>query len=266
MDYIESVILGILQGVFEWLPVSSTGELVIIMTELFGYMSQDASDLSFFLHLGTVGSAALYLRRDIFNILKNTRHYNFRYDGPNNSMISFLLVSTVISGGLGFIIFTYASDVAISGEFLLGLVGVALVVTGIILYVSKQSGTKTADSVTIKDTLLLGIVQAFSAIPGLSRSGITVSAFLMRGYTAPEALRLSFLMGIPAVLAAQVGLLLVYGLPDMPTDYLLVGLLSSFVAGYLSIHVLVQVASRVRFWWFAIIMGLVALLSFVGLL
>lgn len=266
MDYIESVILGILQGVFEWLPVSSTGELVIIMTELFGYMYQDATDLSFFLHLGTAGSAALYLRRDVLHVFKNMRHYNFRYDKPENSLITFLLVSTLLSGALGFVIFSYASDAAISGEFLLGLVGVALIATGIILYFSKQSGTKTADSITFQDTILLGIVQAFSAIPGLSRSGITVSAFLMRGYSATEALRLSFLMGIPAILVAQAGLLLVYGLPDIPSDHLFVGLISAFAAGYVLIHILVRVASRVSFWWFAIIMGLIALLSFVGLL
>lgn len=264
--YAESAILGILQGVFEWLPVSSTGELVIIMTEVFDHASQDATDLSFFLHLGTVGSATLYLRRDIFRIFKNMRRYHFRYDSPDNSIISFLIVSTLLSGALGFVVFSYASDAAISGEFLLGMVGVALIATGIILYVSKQSGTKTADSITLQDTILLGVVQAFSVIPGLSRSGITVSAFLLRGYSAPEALRLSFLMGIPAVLVAQAGLLVVYGLPDMPSDHLLVGLLSAFAAGYLSIHILVRVASRISFWWFAIMMGLIALSSFAGLL
>lgn len=266
MDYAESAIFGMLQGVLEWLPVSSTGELVIVMTGLFGYAPQDAASLSFFLHIGTVGSAALYLRRDIADILRGLRHYRPGYcTTPRNSIITFLLVSTLTSGALGFVIFDYASQSAFSGEFLLGLVGVALIATGIILYISKQKDTKSADSLTLYDTVLLGVVQAFSVIPGLSRSGITVSALLMRGYSATQALRLSFLMGIPAILAAQLGLVLVYGIPDVEYGNLLVGLGFSFAFGYASIRILVSVASRVSFWWFAIIMGCVALASFAGL-
>lgn len=263
----ESAILGMLQGILEWLPISSTGELVIIMTQFLGYDPQDAADLSFFLHLGTVGSAALYLRRDIVRILGGVRHYRPGYGRPADGVITFLAVSTILSGAMGFLIFRYAADAAISGEFLLGMVGVALIATGIVLYASKkQIGTRTADSLTLRDTVLLGAVQAFSAIPGLSRSGVTISALLMRGYSAQESLRLSFLMGIPAILAAQVGLLLVYGPPDAAPVDLLVGLAFSFAFGYASIRILVGIASRVSFWWFAIIVGSVALLSFAGML
>lgn len=274
MALAESAIFGMLQGVLEWLPISSTGELVIIMTGIFGYAPQDAADLSFFLHLGTAGSAVLYLRRDIARILRSAGGYSPGYGNPSDGMITFLVVSTLLSGALGFSVFALAADAgAASGEFLLGLVGVALIATGIILYATKRrqgpdayaAGLKSAASLNLRDTVLLGVVQAFSALPGLSRSGVTVSALLLRGYSAPEALRLSFLMGIPAVLTAQAGLLLVYGLPDAEPAELLVGLALSFVFGYLSMRVLVGIAGRVSFWWFAIIMGCVALLSFAGL-
>ena len=266
MALAESAIFGMLQGVFEWLPISSTGELVIIMTGIFGYAPQDAADLSFFLHMGTAGSAALYLRRDIARILRGLPRYRPGYSKPENSIITFLIVSTLISGALGFAVFGLAADAdAISGELLLGLVGVALIATGIMLYISKQTGAKTAESLTLRDTVILGVAQAFSAIPGLSRSGVTVCALLMRGYAATDALRLSFLMGIPAILAAQAGLLLMYGMPDASTQDLVVGLAFSFAFGYASIRVLMGVATRVSFWWFAIIMGCIALLSFVGL-
>ena len=274
MTLAESAVFGMLQGVLEWLPISSTGELVIIMTGLFGYAPRDAADLSFFLHLGTAGSAVLYLRRDIARILRSARGYRPGYGNPADGMITFLVISTLLSGALGFSVFALAADAgAASGEFLLGLVGIALIATGIILYATKRrqgpaayvAGLKSAASLTFRDTILLGVVQAFSALPGLSRSGVTVSALLLRGYSAPEALRLSFLMGIPAVLTAQAGLLLVYGLPDAEPAELVVGLALSFAFGYLSMRVLVGIAGRVSFWWFAIIMGCVALLSFAGL-
>lgn len=266
MTVAESAVFGMLQGVFEWLPISSTGELFIIMTELFGYAPRAASDLSFFLHIGTVCSATLYFRGDIKKILVGLRDYKPGYNDKTSKLLSFLIISTLVSGALGYVIFRYVAEVALSGEFLLGVVGIALIVTGILLKISKQTGTKSHDSLTLWDTVLLGIVQAFSAIPGLSRSGLTISTFLMRGYTATESLRLSFLMGIPAILAAQVGILAIYGLPQVGPVDLAVGLALSFAFGYISIRLLMGIAARVRFWWFAIIMGSIALFSFVGLL
>ncbi len=265
MSVVESAVFGILQGIFEWLPISSTGELVIIMTEFFGYSPRDAAELSFFLHVGTVGSAALYLRGDIRRIFAGLPGYRPNYRNANNRITSFLIISTMLSGALGYVVFSYAEKYAFSGEVLLGLVGIALIITGIILKISRQSGTKTIESLTLKDTIILGAVQAMSAVPGLSRSGLTVSALLLRGYTAHESLRLSFLMGIPAILAAQAGIILIYGLPKAEPADLAVGLALSFAAGYGSIRLLVGIASRVRFWWFAIIIGSLALLSFVGL-
>lgn len=262
---VESAVFGMLQGVFEWLPISSTGELYIIMTEIFGYAPRAAADLSFFLHIGTVCSAILYFRGDVKKILVGLCSYKPGYGDGTSKLLSFLIISTLLSGALGYLIFSYVSEAAFSGEFLLGVVGIALIATGIILKMSQQTGTRDHGSLTLRDTVLLGAVQAFSAIPGLSRSGLTISAFLMRGYTATESLRLSFLMGIPAILAAQAGILVIYGLPKAGPADLAVGLMLSFAFGYASIRFLMGLAARVRFWWFAIIMGAVALLSFAGL-
>ena len=310
MSVIESAIFGILQGVFEWLPISSTGELMIIMIEFFGYAVDEAISLSLFLHIGTSCSAVLYFRKDVVGILYGLRHYHPGYGAHpfsskdntgtkhvaniirKDALITFLVISTIISGALGYIIFRYTSEAisgeillgvvgypgvyfeiplmfTISGEILLGVVGVALIATGIIQRLSssssKPTGTRTSESIGIQDTILLGIVQAFSAIPGLSRSGLTVSAFLMRGYTASESLRLSFLMGIPAILAAQAGIIAIRGLPQMDHTEMLVALTFSFVFGYLFIRILIGLASRIPFWIFTICIGSLALLSFVGL-
>ena len=237
---------------------------MLIMVDIFGYAIDNATRLSFFLHLGTVFSAILYFRKDVVKILGNLNGYrpNFKED---NKLISFLLISTIISGGLGFVIFRYTADLLISGEFLLGLIGVALIITGLVQKFSKQVGVKSTSNLSMRDSVLLGIVQAFSAIPGLSRSGITVSTFLFRGYSGNESLRLSFLMGIPAILGAQAGLIALEGLPELDFTNLGLALLFSFGFGYASISFLIKISNRIPFWLFTITIGSVALVSFLGI-
>ena len=260
----ESVLLGMLQGVLEWLPVSSTGGLVIVMVEFLGYAAERATSLSFFLHLGTALSAVLYFRRDVRDILAGLGRYRPGFAG-GNGLVSFLILTSLISGALGFAVYAVSAEYAVSGELLLGMVGVALIATGLVQRFVRQTGLRSSADLNLRDSVLLGVVQAFSAIPGLSRSGVTISALLLRGYRAQDALRLSFLMGIPAVLGAQAGLVAVGGIPDVPAADLAAGLAASFAAGYLSIGVLLRIAGRVRFWLFAVIMGSVALLSLVNL-
>ena len=260
MGLAEPVLLGALQGIMEWLPVSSTGGLVVVMVELLEYSSERSASLAFFLHLGTAVSAALYFRRDVRRILGGLGRYRPGFSGENR-MASFLMVSTAISGSLGYALFASLGVYALPGDLLLGMVGAALVATGLIQRFSRGGGGRTADDLDLRDSILLGVVQAFSVIPGLSRSGVTVSALLFRGYRAADALRLSFLMGIPAVLGAQAGLAATTGIPDMPAGELAAGLAASAAVGYLLIGALLRVARRVRFWLFAVLMGAVALLS-----
>jgi len=245
---------GALQGIFEWLPISSTGELVLVMVSFFEYGVEDAASLSFFLHIGTAFSAILYFRRDVKNILVGLKTYQPNFADKNN-IPSFLIVSTLLSGALGFLVFSALSLESISGEMLMGLVGMALIGTGLIQRFAKRSGTRTQKDLHLFDSIFLGIVQAFSAIPGLSRSGVTVSALLLRGYKASDALRLSFLMGIPAVLGAQLGIILTIGVPDISAIEMAAGIATSFLVGYLFIGFLLQIARKVPFWLFAVMMG-----------
>lgn len=264
MGFGESLLFGALQGALEWLPISSTGELVLVMVGLFGYAAETALSLSFFLHVGTALSAILYFRRDVRRILAGLARYRPNFAGENR-LASFLIVSTLISGALGFLVFSVAASYSLSAEVLMGTVGAALVATGLIQRLARRTGSRTEADLDLRDSVLLGVVQAFSAVPGLSRSGVTVSALLFRGYGAQDALRLSFLMGIPAVLGAQAGLLATRGIPAVPAADLAAGLAVSFAAGYLTIGVLLRLARRVEFWLFAVIIGSVALLSFAGL-
>lgn len=258
---LEAMILGVLQGVLEWLPISSQGNLVLAMVRLFGLEAEQALNLSVFLHMGTLFAVVVYLRKDILNLLRALPRYRLNYADREGSIISFLLFTTVLTGVVGYLVFRLAHAMAtVVGEALVALTGVALIITGLLQrFVKKGVERKSADP-DPKDTLLLGVGQGLSPFPGVSRSGITTSFLLFRGFDGKEALRLSFLMSVPSILAAEVGLSLVGGVPPVGATDMLVGVLSSFAFGILSIHTLLRIAERIRFWMFCLLLGILALL------
>jgi len=251
----EILLFGIIQGIFEWLPISSQGNLALLMVGFSGMVANDAIRLSIFLHTGTLLSVLVYFRKDVASLLKKLKGYRPDYT-ERNCLLTFLLVSTLVTGVVGFMLFSYVTATEIAGTAFLGLVGIALMATGILQKFSK--GREDRMQLNIKDSLLLGLLQGLSVIPGISRSGITVSGFLLRGYKSDDALRLSFLMSIPAVLAAEIGLGLLGSLPDITIAEVLIGIVTSFFVGILSIHLLIEVAKKTRFWAFCIVMGLLA--------
>jgi undecaprenyl-diphosphatase len=260
----EILLFGVLQGVFEWLPISSQGNLVLLMVGLMGMAADKAVELAIFLHAGTLLSVLVYFRRDVWEILNGLKRYRFGYGDERNGLVSFLIVSTVVTGIAGFLLFSYVAASAFAGEIFLGLVGIALIITGMIQKVTREKAV--GRKLNFGDSLLLGFLQGLSVIPGISRSGITVSGFLFRGYKAKDALRLSFLMSIPAVLGAEIGLGLLGSLPEISLSEALAGIISSFIVGLVSIGVLMRVARKTRFWVFCVVIGATALVPVLGVL
>jgi undecaprenyl-diphosphatase len=256
---LEPVLFGILQGIFEWLPISSQGNLILIMSVAFGYASELSLKYSVFLHTGTLFAVLVYFRRDVWKILKGLRGYRANFS-DDNRLLTFLILTTVLTGLIGYPIFKILVMTSFAGEVFIGLVGIGLIITGLLQKYSKRKGLKTEKNIGFKDSVILGIAQGLSAIPGISRSGITVSALLLKGYSSKDALRLSFLMSIPAVIAAEIGMALLEGLPNIGMTDSLVGIISSFIVGLISIHILLKVAEKIKFWVFCVVIGIVALL------
>ncbi|MBN2101551.1 MAG: undecaprenyl-diphosphate phosphatase [Candidatus Aenigmarchaeota archaeon] len=265
-DYVlDSLIFGVLQGIFEWLPISSQGNLVLVMVGLMGMDPGNALNFAIFLHTGTLLSVIVYFREDVIRILKSLRTYKRGYSDENNSLLTFLIISTIITGALGFILYKSIQTVAFTGEAFLGLVGLALIITGILQKISEKGKVKFTKP-NFKDSVLMGILQGLAIVPGISRSGITVSAFLLRKYEPKEALRLSFLMSIPAVLGAEIGLALMGSLPEISISEALTGVLTSFIVGLIAIHLLIKLTGKIKFWLFCILIGILALVPFLGFL
>jgi len=262
---LNSVIFGVLQGIFEWLPISSQGNLVLVMVGLMGLDPKNALNFAIFLHTGTLLSVIVYFRNDLIQILKKLKTYKPGYSDENDSLLTFLIISTIVTGSLGVFLYKSIQIITFTGEAFLGLVGLALIITGVLQKVSEKRKTKFT-KLNFKDSILMGILQGLSVIPGISRSGVTVSGFLLRKYDSKDALRFSFLMSIPAVLAAEIGLGLMNSLPTISVYDGLAGIISSFVIGLLTIHILIKISRKVKFWIFCVLIGILALFPLFGFL
>ncbi len=254
----ENFVLGLVQGVAEWLPVSSEGIIVLVKTRFFGGAETEVLIReALFLHLGTFFAALVYFRKDVKHLLK----FN-SFDDSTKKLFSFLAIATVISGAIGYILLQAVSAledfVVIDAKRIMLAVGVLLLVTAYLQFRAKGGQLKKEKELKQKDGVLLGLVQGLAVLPGLSRSGTTVAALLMRGYDDAFSLKLSFLMSLPIVLAGNILLNLDGFVLDLGT---LVGLATSFVFGLLTINVLIRLAKKINFTYFVL---LFALLSFVA--
>lgn len=267
MELAVAVVLGVLQGVLEWLPVSSEGVLTLVMTQFFGKTGVEAVGVSVWLHVGTMFAALLYFRSDFLPLLFNLPDYiegvlggELKGDQKTN-LSTFLVVSTITSGLVGGLIYILGlKSLGAHPEAFTALVGVALLVTGVLKLLGEE-GLREAADIDPGSSVLAGFLQGLAIVPGISRSGSTVFGLLYRDFSGEDAFRLSFLMSVPAVVIANIGLQVLGGVKFDQGFF--VAALASFVTGYLSIDVVLKLAERVEVAYLAFVL---AGLSFLPLL
>lgn len=249
MPLLQVIILGIVQGLTEFLPISSSAHLVLL-SWLAGWSDQgQAFDVA--LHVGTVLAVIVYFFRDWMQIL--AQGFGMRIDGDpgisrNRGLLWLLAVGTLPIGIAGYIFKEQAEEVWRKNHL---LIGVMMVTVGIIMWIADRVGRRQKDlgHISPGDALTIGVAQAFAIFPGVSRSGITISAGLFRNLDRPEAARFSFLLLTPAVLAAAAKDLYDLlkhqgGIPaDMQTNFI-VGIIVSGITGALAIHFLMRFLRR----------------------
>ncbi len=255
MDFLSYILAGIIQGVTEWLPISSSGQSMIALINLLGLDPQEAFSLAICLHLGTLLAVVVRMRSDIYYIILKLP--DFRKD----LLVQFIIVSTFFSGLVGLPVYLLLKEgfSAWQGDIVTALIGFFLVLTGIILYLSKKVvGSRGIDELSVFEMASVGVAQGFTPLPGISRSGTTVAFLLFIGVKQENALRLSFLMSIPATL----GILFfeLFAGTIFLNSAVLFGMLAAFISGYVSIDLLLKFAQRIRFYIFCIVFGLLALL------
>ncbi len=251
MQLIEAIILGALQGLLEWLPVSSRGNLIIIMTELMNINLDEALKISIFFHIGTLLAAVVFFRKDLLSIVKLKDKKLLR------SMIIVTLISVPIAGVLYYFVKNLS---AVLGTLFIGLIGLTLIITGV-LQLRARGRIGANNEVNDKDSAALGVAQGLSVIPGLSRSGVTSSTLLFRNINPKQALRYAFLMSIPYVLLGEIGLGLLEGFEIGINS--IAALVMSFVVGLVSINAVLKIAESVNLGKFVIILGILSIVQLI---
>lgn len=238
----QAFVMGIVQGLTEFLPVSSSGHLIIVPW-LFGWDDAFITSLAFsvMLHLGTLVALLVYFRHDWLRLVPagfaTIRDRSFR--GDPDRKLAWLLVAATIPAAIVGALF---SDVIETQIRQVELVAVTLIVGGVILWIADRVGgqSKTVDGLTFPVATGIGVAQTFALIPGFSRSGISISAGRFAGLDRPSAARFAFLMATPITAGAILfeGRKLVTGEAGVPVDtgVLIVGMLTSMIAGFVAIH------------------------------
>lgn len=254
MTFFEAVLLGLVQGLTEFLPVSSSGHLVLLQN----YLGIKEGVLTFdvYVHLGTLFSILVIFKKDIISLITNL---------PASLREIFLIVLAIIPAGLaGVILRDFFAGMYASGK----IVGWMLLITGLILYYAEN---RTRSSEGKKepswlDALLIGIAQSFAILPGISRSGSTLSMGLLTGLKRREAARFSFLISIPTIGGAALLEALDAFQDPVKVDWTIIaaGTLVAFIAGVFAIKVLLKFLEEGKLKAFAIYCWTVGALTIIG--
>jgi len=248
MDLLQAIILALVQGLTEWLPISSSGHLVVAQ-RLMGLSVPVGFDV--FLHLGTLVAVIVFFWRDIVNILRSlltldTRDSNFK-------LLVYIIIGTIPTAVIGLLFLQFFESLFSSGR----AVGVGFLITGALLLSSKlRKGEKNLGWLS---SLIMGIFQGIAIAPGISRSGSTISAGLFSGINKDEVFRYSFLLSIPAILGATILEYKGLALSDLGL-YAIIGVVVAAVSGYVAIKIVRKVLLSERFYLFAIYCFLAGLL------
>jgi undecaprenyl-diphosphatase len=250
MEALDALILGIVQGIAEWLPISSSGHLVIAQ-ELLGLPAGENLFFDLVVHLGTVLAVCVYFRGQLWRILRALLSRGLEPGSEEHRMRTLglmILLGTVPAVVAGITLTDHVEDI-----FSLSMVGVALLVNGVILLAAERAGTTGEKSVVrAADAVAVGVCQAMAIVPGISRSGLTISGGMFRGLEKEVAATFAFLLSVPVLLGA-----FAYGAVsleryDADLASLLIGAASAFLVGLVSIDFLLKAVRSSRLWVFSV--------------
>ncbi|MHA1672666.1 MAG: undecaprenyl-diphosphate phosphatase [Promethearchaeota archaeon] len=264
MEFWQQLIIAFIQAILEWLPVSSEGFVILFSVNVFHELEVTAFRMAIYFHLGTALAVLIKYWRDYWDAVMK-----------NREVLRFLIISTLFTGVFGiplyFLLHDFFNDQATTGLIVTFFIGITLLITGTLLRFGKL---KASDSIsfedrTIKDEILLGLCQGLAILPGISRSGTTVTFLLLRGYKKEVAFYMSFIISLPAVLGA-VGFDILFN-SDISFTFdwtFIIIMLVTTIVGYFSMDLLLRMARKLSFDLICYILGgitilLAAILSFV---
>ena len=258
MDWIEALILGIIQGLCEFLPVSSSGHLEIGKVILLKEIKEDIS-FTLVVHTATVLSTIVVFRKDILNLIKGSLTFNWNSETQYLSKIILSMIPVVFVG----LFLKDELEQLFNGNLI--LVGSMLLITSVLLiytfYVKPKDG-----NISFSKAIIIGIAQAIAVLPGISRSGSTIATALFLGIKKDEAARFSFLMVLLPILGATAKEFLDGGIYNESIDLnvLTVGFIGAFISGLIACNWMLKIVKQGKllyFGYYCLIVGLIALIA-----
>ncbi|PTL33098.1 UDP-diphosphatase [Prevotella sp. oral taxon 376] len=263
MDWLQALILGLVQGLTEYLPVSSSGHLTIV-SALFGVNGDDNLTFTVAVHIATVLSTLVVLWKEISWMFKGL--FKFRWNEETQYVVN-ILISMIPIGIVGLFLKDYVEEVFSSG---LLIVGCMLLLTATLLAFSYFARPRQREKITKRDAFIIGLAQAVAVMPGLSRSGSTIATGILLGDKKEKLAQFSFLMVIPPILgealldvlkASQEGLAAVAGGISFPA--LIVGFLAAFVSGCFACKWMINIVKRGKLIYFAVYCAVVGAITII---
>jgi len=271
MDIIQAIILGIVQGLTEFLPVSSSAHLVFV-PEILKVQSSLVFDT--ILHVGSLVAVVIYFWKDIIHMLKSffsslmdipRRQFRNGIKEDKFKKLAWFVIIGSIPAGLAGVLFKDTFEALFNDVF---IVGFFLIITGFLLWGSEMMSRRVNDKtslqeMSVKNSILIGIAQAFAIAPGISRSGATISAGLFLGIERELAARYSFLLSIPAILGAALVQVKDISSIDVSTAVIIAGFLAAAITGYIAIKIvlkLIQEKNLLIFAYYCWIIGPIAMI------
>lgn len=273
MNWLQALILGIVQGLTEFLPVSSSGHLMIAKVML-GVDGEGFLDFTVTVHFATVLSTIIVFRKEIWNLVAGL--FRFRYNDETDYVFK-IVVSMIPIAVVG--LFFKDKVEALFGDGLF-IVGIFLIITAVLLFLSDKAGTflsrssgldqdkpQARNGISYWQAFVVGIGQALAVAPGLSRSGTTISTGLLCGVKREAMAQFSFLMVLVPIIGEQtlgiIDSLSSGAVPSLGIVPLLVGFIGAFIAGLFSCKVMIALVKKAKLIWFALYCLVAALLIFI---
>lgn len=256
MDVFQAIILGVIQGITEFLPVSSSGHLEIGKV-LFGVNIKDSLGFTVALHCATALSTIVVFRKEIADLFIGF----FRFKMNEETSYVFKLLISMIPVGLVGIFLKDRIEALFEGNLL--LVGSMLLLTALLLTLSYYVKHKSSRPISYLDSLIIGIAQAVAVLPGLSRSGSTIATGLILGNNKPEVARFSFLMVILPILGMTLLDIKSGAFTSMSGELIpiIAGFITAFIIGYIACSWMVSLVKRGKLIWFAVYCAIVGIIS-----
>lgn len=260
MDTLQAILLGIVQGITEFLPVSSSGHLQLAK-ELLGVELENNITFDVTLHAATVLSTIVVLWRELWQLLRGAFSKSFN---DEQRYILNVVVSMIPAGVMG-VLFADQIEALFSS---LWFVGLMLLLTAALLTFAYYAKPRQRSEITTRDAFIIGLAQAAATMPGLSRSGSTIATGLLLGCEKSKVAHFSFIMVIPVILGKMLLDILSGEMAAMSveTGVLISGFVAAFVSGALACKFMIEIVKRGKLIWFALYCAVVGLVAIIGTL